>query len=157
VPKLVASDGAELAEERQSTDILHCTQLTCCTVLTTNGSVCCPRLILLCQFLRLGKILLFDPPSCIGVSPFERKYFLRFRAIKNYVNYIRRSAMSIHIGESMVGLIKEFVIIRIPGNRRVFVKTGPVFNYCMMCGNCLQNRAICPTLLPPRRRRFHHM
>jgi hypothetical protein len=44
---------------------------------------------------------------------------------------------------------KEFVSIRIPGNRRVFVKTGPMFHCCMMRGNCLQNWAVCPTLLAP--------
>jgi hypothetical protein len=44
---------------------------------------------------------------------------------------------------------KEFVSIRIPGSRRVFVKTGPVFHLCMMRGNCLQNWAVYPPFLPP--------
>ncbi len=31
-----------------------------------------------------------------------------------------------------------------------------MFHCCMMPGNSLQNWAVCPTLLPPGRRRFHY-
>ncbi len=46
---------------------------------------------------------------------------------------------------------KEFASIRIPGNRRVFVKTDLVCYICMMRGICLQNWAVYPTFLHPGR------
>ncbi len=46
-------------------------------------------------------------------------------------------------------LSKEFVSIRIPGSGLVFVKTGPLFRFCMVCGICLQNGAIYISTLPP--------
>jgi hypothetical protein len=81
------------------------------------------------------------PEGINFATAFNESYFTNFKGYREFI-------VAFHYDCSTAS--KEFVIIRIPSNRRVFVKTGPVLNYCMMCGNCLQNQAICPTLLPPR-------
>ncbi len=54
----------------------------------------------------------------------------------------------------LLNITKEHEGLRIPGTGRVFVKTGPLFHFCMMRGNCLLNRAVSPTFLPPIQSRF---
>ncbi len=59
---------------------------------------------------------------------------------------------------------KEYEILGSPGSGASLFKTGKVYNYCVMRGICLLNRAISPTFLPlypghssttPAKRRVH--